>query len=67
VVWPPFVAAGTLVSPARRGEDAAAVRLPPELAEPVDLELARAVDTIPGEKALPGGSRCDPKWDGDLH
>jgi ATP-dependent DNA ligase len=40
------------------------VRLPPGLAGPVDLELARAVDTIPGEKALPGGSRYEPKWDG---
>jgi hypothetical protein len=42
-------------------------RLPPDLIGPVDLELARAVDTIPGEKALPGGSRYEPKFDGFLH
>ncbi|MEU4607492.1 hypothetical protein AB0F43_31290 [Kribbella sp. NPDC023972] len=52
------------MSPARRRADAAAVRLPPDLVGPVDLELARAVETIPGENALPGGSRYEPKWDG---
>lgn len=55
-----------MVSPARRS-DAALVRLPPDLAGPVDLELAKAVDTIPGENALPGGSRYEPKWDGFIH
>jgi ATP-dependent DNA ligase len=40
------------------------LRLPPGLAGPIDLELARAVDAIPGETALPGGSRYEPKWDG---
>lgn len=43
------------------------VRLPADLVGPVDLELARAVDTIPGPTALPGGSRYEPKWDGYLH
>jgi len=43
------------------------VRLPPGLAGPIDLELAKAVDTIPGENALPGGSRYEPKWDGFIH
>ncbi|WP_380103610.1 hypothetical protein [Kribbella qitaiheensis] len=43
------------------------VRLPADLVGPVDLELARAVDGIPGPTALPGGSRYEPKWDGYLH
>ena len=55
-----------LMSPARRA-DVGAVRLPADLVGPVDLELAKAVDEIPGERALPGGSRYEPKWDGFLH
>ncbi|TCN32125.1 ATP dependent DNA ligase-like protein [Kribbella orskensis] len=51
------------MSPARRA-DAAGVGLPPDLVGPVDLELAKAVDEIPGENALPGGSPYEPKWDG---
>ncbi|TCN32149.1 hypothetical protein EV644_12759 [Kribbella orskensis] len=43
------------------------VCLPADLVGPVDLELARAVDTIPGPNALPGGSMYEPKWDGYLH
>jgi hypothetical protein len=54
------------MSPSRRS-DASGVRLPTDLVGPVDLELARAVDGIPGENALPGGSRYEPKWDGYLH
>ena len=46
----------------RRTEPAA--RLPADLAGPVDLALARSVETIPGEAALLGGSRHEPKWDG---
>jgi ATP-dependent DNA ligase len=46
----------------RRTEPAA--RLPADLAGPVDLALARSVETIPAEAALPGGSRYEPKWDG---
>jgi hypothetical protein len=37
------------------------------LSGPVDFELARAVEALPGEKALPGGSRYEPKWDGYLY
>jgi hypothetical protein len=43
------------------------VRLPADLIGPVDLELALAVDTIPGPSALLGGSRYEPKWDGYLY
>ncbi|WP_132196201.1 MULTISPECIES: hypothetical protein [Kribbella] len=68
VVWPPF---GQLADPraARRDDapvrrtDPAAVRLPPDLAGPVDVELTRAVEDIPGPNALPGGSRYEPKFD----
>jgi hypothetical protein len=49
----------------RRADGAA--RLPADLAGPIDLVLARSVETIPGEAALPGGSRYEPKWDGYLH
>ena len=42
------------------------VDLPVGLAGPVDFELAQAVEALPGEKALPGGTgsrgpvrRCD--------
>ena len=52
---------------AARRVDTAAARLPPDLVGPVDLELAKAVDGIPAENALPGGSRYEPKWDGFLH
>lgn len=38
--------------------------VPPALHPPVTLALAKAVDTIPTEAALPGGSRYEPKWDG---
>ncbi|MFI7067333.1 hypothetical protein ACIBL3_40510 [Kribbella sp. NPDC050124] len=67
VVWPPFDRARRSDEPARRADDAAAVRLPPDLVGPVELALARAVDAIPGETALPGGSRYEPRWDGYLH
>ncbi|WP_433169927.1 ATP-dependent DNA ligase [Kribbella sp. CA-247076] len=40
------------------------VRLPTDLAGPVELELARAVEEIPGPGALPGGTRYEPKFDG---
>jgi hypothetical protein len=43
------------------------VDLPVGLAGPVEFELAQAVKALPGEKALPGGSRYEPKWDGFLH
>jgi ATP-dependent DNA ligase len=38
--------------------------LPPELAGPVAVELAKPVRTIPPANALPGGCRYEPKWDG---
>jgi hypothetical protein len=37
------------------------------LAGPVLLELARALEELPGEHALPGGARYEPKWDGFLY
>lgn len=40
------------------------VVLPVGLAGPVDVALAQASDRVPGPRALPGGSRYEPKWDG---
>jgi hypothetical protein len=38
-----------------------------ELAGPVELELAKAVERLPGRSGLPGGSRYELKYDGYLH
>jgi ATP-dependent DNA ligase len=38
--------------------------LPPELAGPVAVELAKPVRSLPAPSALPGGCRYEPKWDG---
>jgi ATP-dependent DNA ligase len=38
--------------------------LPPDLAGPVAVELAKPVRSIPPPNALPGGCRYEPKWDG---
>ena len=38
--------------------------LPPELAGPVGVALAKPVRGIPRPHALPGGCRYEPKWDG---
>ena len=38
--------------------------LPPELAGPVAVELAKPVAAIPPRSALPGGCVYEPKWDG---
>jgi len=38
--------------------------LPPELAGPVAVALAKPTRTIPPANALPGGTRYEPKWDG---
>ena len=38
-----------------------------ELAGPVELELAKAVEQLPGRNGLPGGSRYELKYDGYLH
>ncbi|GAB2662381.1 ATP-dependent DNA ligase [Kribbella swartbergensis] len=35
-----------------------------ELLGPVGLELARAVEKLPGKHGMPGGSRFELKWDG---
>ncbi len=38
--------------------------LPPALAGPVTVELAKAAETIPGERSMRGGSIYELKWDG---
>jgi ATP-dependent DNA ligase len=38
--------------------------LPPDLAGPVGVQLAKPVREIPPPHALPGGCRYEPKWDG---
>ncbi|MBD1540552.1 ATP-dependent DNA ligase [Arthrobacter sp. S13_S34] len=38
--------------------------VPATLRPPVPLALAKAVETVPAEAALPGGSVYEPKWDG---
>ncbi len=38
-----------------------------ELAGPVELELAKAVEQLPGRRGLPGGSRYELKYDGYLY
>ncbi|MFI5736147.1 ATP-dependent DNA ligase [Kribbella sp. NPDC051587] len=38
--------------------------LSPGLAGPVAFELAKAVEQLPGEHAMPGGSQFELKWDG---
>ena len=38
--------------------------LSPELAGPVQLELTKAVEQLPGRNGLPGGSRYELKYDG---
>jgi ATP-dependent DNA ligase len=50
--------------PRVRRADPAPVRLPADLAGPVDVELTRATESIPAPSALPGGCRYEPKWDG---
>jgi hypothetical protein len=42
-------------------------KLAPGLLGPVGLELARAVEQLPGQHGMPGGSRYELKWDGFLH
>ncbi|MFC5264818.1 RNA ligase family protein [Kribbella qitaiheensis] len=39
-------------------------KLAPDLLGPVGLELARAVERLPGQHGMPGGSRYELKWDG---
>lgn len=40
------------------------MELPPGLAGPVEVALARSVERIPAAGALRGGCRYEPKWDG---
>jgi hypothetical protein len=42
-------------------------KLAADLLGPVGLELARAVEQLPGPHGMPGGSRFELKWDGFLH
>ena len=39
----------------------------PDLRGPVGLELAHAVEQLPGQQGMPGGARFELKWDGFLH
>ena len=55
------------MTPAGRGTEPAGVRIPAELAGPVEVALARPVEQIPAPNALPSGSRYEVKWDGYLH
>jgi hypothetical protein len=41
--------------------------LPTGLVGPVELELAKAVEQLPDEHGMPGGSRYELKWDGSIH
>jgi hypothetical protein len=41
-------------------------KLAPDLFGPVGLELAQAVERLPGPHGVPGGSRYELKWDGFL-
>jgi ATP-dependent DNA ligase len=41
--------------------------LSPELEGPVQLELAKAVEQLPGEHGMSGGARYELKWDGFIH
>jgi hypothetical protein len=47
-----------------RGKTVAMGNLSPELTGPVQLELATAVEQLPGEHGMPGGSRFELTWDG---
>jgi hypothetical protein len=49
------------------GETDVMTLLSPDLVGPVGLELARAVEKLPGVHGMPGGSRYESKWDGFLH
>jgi hypothetical protein len=43
------------------------VRVPAALRPPVELALAKAVESIPHAGVLPGGNVYEMKWDGFLH
>lgn len=48
----------------RNSDRRSRTRIPADLAGPVEVALAQAVETIPAENAMPGGSRYEPKFDG---
>lgn len=52
------------LTPAHRDHRAVTARLPTDLAGPVALELAQAVEQIPGPAAMRGGTVYELKWDG---
>lgn len=64
VVWPPFYRPGEGSGDGLDRRRAEPVRIPPGLAGPVEIALARSVDEFPDPHALPGGSRYEVKWDG---
>jgi hypothetical protein len=47
--------------------DSTEPKLSAELAGPVELELAKAVEQLPGRGGMPGGARYELKYDGYLH
>lgn len=47
-----------------QGDTVAMGNLSPQLTGPVQLELAKAVEQLPGPPGMPGGSRYELKWDG---
>lgn len=47
-----------------QGDTVAMGNLSPELTGPVQLELAKVVEHLPGPHGMPGGSRYELKWDG---
>jgi hypothetical protein len=53
------------VSRARRTE--AQVRFPPDLAGPIEVELAKLTEHIPAPASMPGGAGYEPKFDGYLY
>jgi hypothetical protein len=54
------------MTPSREAPQPAGSRPPPsaDLAGPVELELAKAIEQLPGRNGLPGGSRYELKYDG---
>jgi len=49
------------------GNTDSVAKLAADLLGPVGLELARAVEQLPGPHGMPGGPRFGLKWDGFLH
>ena len=49
------------------GDTVAMGNLSPDLTGPVQLELAKGAEQLPGPHGMPGGSRYELKRDGFLH